>query len=92
MKKHVWSSLRRHARRIARSLLAALPGSLRFALYRRTVDCEPVTQGRLELAKATQRWSVSYAAENALRSTVSHEAGHVRGVISRRVAGCRLVG
>jgi hypothetical protein len=49
MKKHVWSSLRRHARRLARSLLAALPGSLRFALYRRTVDCEPVTQGRLEL-------------------------------------------
>jgi GNAT superfamily N-acetyltransferase len=30
-------------------MLAAMPESLRFALYRRTVDCEPVTQGRLEL-------------------------------------------
>ncbi|HRC39626.1 MAG TPA: hypothetical protein PK420_16245, partial [Rubrivivax sp.] len=49
MKKLHWSTLRRHGRRFARSLLAAMPGSLRFALYRRTVDCEPVTRGRLEL-------------------------------------------
>ena len=49
MKKPHWSFLRRHGRRLVRSMLAAMPESLRFALYRRTVDCEPVTQGRLEL-------------------------------------------
>ena len=49
MKKLGWSSLRRQGRRLARSVLAALPASVRFSLYRRTVDCEPVTQGKLEL-------------------------------------------
>lgn len=49
MKKLGWSSLRRQGRRLARSLLAALPTSVRFSLYRRTVDCEPVNQGKLEL-------------------------------------------
>lgn len=44
-----WPHLKRHGRRLARTLLSALPGSVRQALYRRTVDCEPVTSGRLEL-------------------------------------------
>ncbi len=45
----MWSSMRRALRRSARWLLAALPEGARFALYRRTVDCEPVANGRLEL-------------------------------------------
>ena len=49
MKRNSWSTLQRQGRRIVRSLLAALPTSVRFSLYRSTVDCEPVTQGRLEL-------------------------------------------
>lgn len=49
MTKLGWSSLRRQGRRLIRSLLASLPSSVRFGLYRRTVDCEPVTQGQLEL-------------------------------------------
>ena len=49
MKKLGWSSLRRQGRRLVRSLLASLPSSVRFSLYRSTVDCEPVTQGQLEL-------------------------------------------
>jgi hypothetical protein len=44
-----WPHLKRHGRRLARNLLSALPGSVRQALYRRTVDCEPVTGGLLEL-------------------------------------------
>jgi GNAT superfamily N-acetyltransferase len=44
-----WTRLQRHARRLARSLLATLPGPMRRALVRRTVDCEPVTEGRLEV-------------------------------------------
>jgi len=44
-----WPHLKRHGRRLARTLLSAMPGSLRQALYRRTVDCEPVAGGRLEL-------------------------------------------
>ena len=49
MKKLGWSSLRRQGRRLVRTLLASLPSSVRFSLYRSTVDCEPVTQGQLEL-------------------------------------------
>ena len=44
-----WPHLKRHGRRLMRSLLAAMPSSMRQALYRRTVDCEPVVGGRLEL-------------------------------------------
>lgn len=41
--------LRRLVRRWSRSLLAALPQSLRFVLYRRMADCESIGKGRLEL-------------------------------------------
>lgn len=57
MKKSPWSTLQRRGRRLARSvltsLLASLPAVVRQRLYRRTVDCEPVTQGRLELKIAS---------------------------------------
>jgi len=49
MMKLYLSLLRRKVRRWSRSLLAAMPESLRFALYRRMADCEALNEGRLEL-------------------------------------------
>ena len=49
MKKLRLSLLRRLLRRWSRSLLAALPESVRFAFYRRMADLKPVSSGRLEL-------------------------------------------
>ena len=46
------SMLKRQLRRWARSLLAALPESLRFVLYRRMADCQTSPDGRLELTIA----------------------------------------
>ena len=46
------SLLKRKLRRWSRSLLAALPESLRFVLYRRMADCQLSTDGRLELSIA----------------------------------------
>jgi len=45
----MWSSIKRTLRRSVRRLLAGLPEGERSALSRRTVDCEPVSKGRLEL-------------------------------------------
>jgi GNAT superfamily N-acetyltransferase len=44
-----WNAWRRRARQWARPVLAALPERLRFALYRRAVECDPVHGDRLEL-------------------------------------------
>ncbi len=52
MTKRFWISMRRRGRRLARQCLAALPERLRFSLYRRAVDCEPMSGGRLELKVA----------------------------------------
>ena len=47
--------MRRVVRRWSRSLLAALPESVRFALYRRMADLKPVNEGRLELKIAASQ-------------------------------------
>jgi GNAT superfamily N-acetyltransferase len=45
--------VKRHARRLARNAFAAMPAALRRSLIRRTVDCEPLGAGRLELKIAS---------------------------------------
>ena len=52
MSKRFWNSVRRLGRRLARQMVAALPVRMRFGLYRRVVDCEPVPDSRLELKVA----------------------------------------
>jgi GNAT superfamily N-acetyltransferase len=49
MKLLSWNAWRRRALHWARPMLAALPERLRFALYRRAVECDPVHGDRLEL-------------------------------------------
>lgn len=45
----IWKKASRHGRLLARSALAALPEGLRFSLYRRMMNCEPLHSGRLVL-------------------------------------------
>jgi GNAT superfamily N-acetyltransferase len=49
MKRNVWISLRRRARRFARRVFSALPARLRFGLYRRAIDFDTIATDSLEL-------------------------------------------
>jgi hypothetical protein len=48
-------SLRRHAHRGVRAALTRLPRALRFAVYRRMIDCDPAPDARLSVHVASQR-------------------------------------
>ena len=76
--------VRRHARRISRNLLAALPAGLRRALIRRTVDCETLGAGRMELKIASTQ------AELEACFALLHDAYVASGFMRPHPSGLRV--
>jgi len=82
--KQFWISGRRLGRRLGRVLVAALPDRMRFSLYRRVVNCDPVSDSRLELkvAETQEELEACYA--------LLHDAYVASGFMQPHPSGLRV--